>query len=112
VELPADRGELGPGLRDFLASLGPRPRQAILREALVRLCSVRPFTAVELSRLVGVRSDKLVERHLRPMVVQGLLARIHPDTTSHPAQAYRATATPLALNPNGQPQSDRAGNGE
>lgn len=33
---------------------------------------------------------KLVERHLKEMVAEGLLERTHPENLAHPAQAYRA----------------------
>jgi ATP-dependent DNA helicase RecG len=33
---------------------------------------------------------KLVERHLKEMVEEGLLERTHPENPAHPAQAYRA----------------------
>ncbi|WP_438001459.1 hypothetical protein WMF26_18905 [Sorangium sp. So ce185] len=31
---------------------------------------------------------KLVERHLSPMVSEGLLERTHPENLRHPEQAY------------------------
>jgi hypothetical protein len=35
-------------------------------------------------------APKLVERHLAPMISEGLIERTHPDNPTHPEQAYRA----------------------
>jgi ATP-dependent DNA helicase RecG len=91
----ADRGEflraqgLPPTLIAALSNLGARPRKRALRDLLVELCALRAWTPSELGQLVGVRSDKLVERHLSPLVAEGRLERQYPDNTSHPEQAYR-----------------------
>lgn len=102
-ELDSDRGEaratadLPSPVRAALDRLGQRPRKERLRSVLVDLCSLRPHTAAELGELVGVRADKLVERHLSPMVGEGTLEWLHPDTPTHRDQAYRATRTQAVL---------------
>jgi hypothetical protein len=58
---------------------------------------------VELGELVGVQADKLVERHLSPMVGDGTLEWLYPDTPTHGDQAYRATRTQAALPFGGTP---------
>lgn len=108
-ELDADRGEPGATtdlpapVRAALDRLGLRPRKERLRGVLVDLCSLRPYTAAELGELVGVRADKLVERHLSPMVGEGTLEWLYPDTPTHRDQAYRATRTQAALPFGGEP---------
>lgn len=96
-ELGADRGKLPPDLQALLTKMGPRPRKERLRSALYRICELRPWSAQELSAFVDMRTDKLVERHLGPMVQEGLLRLLHPGTPTHPQQAYRASQRPLSL---------------
>jgi len=98
-ELDADRGELlhlkQSHASELVAALGKRPRKEPLRAAVQALCAERPRTAEALGDLLGLRADKLVERHLSPMVAAGLLERVHPDPT-HPGQAYRVSRSTLA----------------
>ncbi|WP_437737296.1 ATP-binding protein [Sorangium sp. So ce1335] len=93
-ELAADRGDLEdvpPSVREFLGSLGPRPRRDRLRQAILRLTELRAWKPPELAGLLGLAdAAKLVERHLSPMVTEGLLERTHPENLRHPEQAYRA----------------------
>ena len=72
-------------------ALGPRPRKERLRTAIVKICEEFDWvTASELSLLLGLRNGKLTERHLSPMVKNGILERRYPDNLNHPEQAYRA----------------------
>ncbi|MGK4005376.1 ATP-binding protein [Sorangium sp. So ce1036] len=94
-ELAPDRGELVEGLppsvREFLTSLGPRPRKDRLRQGILRLAELRAWRPGELAAVLGLAdAAKLVERHLSPMVNEGLLERTHPERVRHPDQAYRA----------------------
>jgi ATP-dependent DNA helicase RecG len=93
----ANRGELPPTVRAAIQALGPRPRKDKLRQVILLLGSVRAFRAAELAALVGFNDvGKLVERHLKPLVDQGALARTYPDAPSHPDQAYR-TVGPVQM---------------
>jgi hypothetical protein len=121
--LAADRGELGPDrggldaeegpdgelwdrkalrkelpgevLRE-LDAMGERPRSRVLRSVIERLTAERAYTPGELAQLLGLKdAAKLVERHLAPMVHDGILRRTHPDVPSHPRQAYAAVQTTL-----------------
>lgn len=96
-ELLADGGEserLRAGLPSAVAALvrhlGPRPRKERLRAAIVEVCRVRAWRPIELAAVLGLgRGDKLVARHLAPMVEAGILERTYPTTPNHPDQAYR-----------------------
>ncbi len=83
--------ELPSRVQSMLDRLGDRPRQDKLREVIVELCAVRPMTPSELGLLLHRRHDKLVERHLSPMVEEGRLRRAM-EPASHPDQAYGTLA--------------------
>ncbi|MCP9832144.1 putative DNA binding domain-containing protein [Synechococcus sp. HJ21-Hayes] len=111
-ELPADRGELGadrgesgpisstvtvgdflgldPALQQALASLGTRPRKEKLRQVIGQLCSDQWRTGAWLAGLLNRQPENLSDRHLSPMVKDGLLERRFPDIPNHPEQAYRS----------------------
>ncbi len=95
-ELGADRGELPEGLRRRIRALGTRPRAAQLRPVLLDIVRIRAFTPAELAQVIGFSTaSKLVERHLAPMVREGMLARTFPNDPTHPQQAYFAAQTSL-----------------
>ena len=87
----ANTQELGANTQELRARLGLKPRQDDLRSALVALCAHRSRTAVELASMLG-RKDvtHLVNKHLRPLVAAGRLRATHPNSPTHPAQAYVA----------------------
>jgi ATP-dependent DNA helicase RecG len=91
----SDRAMLPVDLANALAKLGRRPRQGPLRAMIVRLCAWRALRAAELAAILGVRADKLSERHLAAMLAAGVLVRTHPDHPTHPEQGYRATRPEL-----------------
>ncbi|WP_437338403.1 ATP-binding protein [Sorangium sp. So ce394] len=88
--LEADRPELPDDLSAMIEALGERPRQGPLRAAIERLCAWRALRPAELGVLLGMRPDNLTKRHLSAMVNEGRLLRTHPESSSHPEQAYRA----------------------
>ena len=109
-ELTPDRGELTPDrgeLEDIpadlmrqLRTLGRKPPKAVLRQLLIRLTEIRPRRPVELAKLLGFSdAAKLTERHLAPMVAEGLLVRTYPEQPTHPEQAYEARQSHLHVEP-------------
>jgi ATP-dependent DNA helicase RecG len=108
VELVADRGkgsfgareigrdhELTASERESVDALGKRPGKNKLRGVIQALCRRRAWKARELASALGTENvEKLIERHLEPMVADGHLRRTLPDTPSHPEQAY-VTPGPL-----------------
>lgn len=86
-----DPAALEPEAEAILSGLGRRPRKEKLRNAILGLTRLRPWTPVQLAEALGFSNvGKLVERHLSPMVEEGSLTRTHPENPSHPAQAYSA----------------------
>ena len=107
-ELTADRGGLGPDrgglgpdrgglldpeLQQVIASLGTRPRKEKLRQAICHLCSDQWRSVAWLASLLKLKPRNLSDRHLTPMLKDGLLERRFPDIPSHPEQAYRLRST-------------------
>jgi hypothetical protein len=64
-------------------------RQAVVRELILALCSLRPCTATDLARVLGDRDPGELKRlHLKPLREAGQLALKYPETEKHPHQAY------------------------
>lgn len=78
------------GVRRIVDALGSRPRKAVLRDAILALTRMRAWRPAELAEVLHFNISKLTERHLKEMVEQGLLERVHPENPAHPLQAYRA----------------------
>jgi ATP-dependent DNA helicase RecG len=103
-ELRADRGEFGPisttvtagdsfdldpALHQALASLGTRPRKEKLRQVIGLLCSDQWRSGAWLAQFLSYKPGNLANRHLGPMVKEGMLERRFPEKPNHPEQAYR-----------------------
>lgn len=101
--LELDRGGLGPDrgglldpeLQQVIASLGTRPRKEKLRQAICQLCSGQWRSVAWLAALLKFEPRNLSDRHLTPMLKDGLLERRFPDIPSHPEQAYRSMPSPV-----------------
>lgn len=96
-ELAADRGEspvapsgVDDAIRRIVTELGARPRKPLLRKAIAALAQLREWRPLDLAEVLSIDPANLVERHLSPMVKEGVLERTYPDNPNHPAQAYRA----------------------
>jgi ATP-dependent DNA helicase RecG len=70
-------------------TLGARQPAEKLQEAILLVCSSRPFGLGELEALFGRHRKYLTANHLRPMLRDGRLALCYPDTPNHPDQAYQ-----------------------
>ncbi|EYC50232.1 ATP-dependent DNA helicase RecG [Hylemonella gracilis str. Niagara R] len=82
VEIPAL-------LRERIQAAGKKPRQTVVRELILALCSQRPCTAADLARLLGNRDPGELKRlHLKPLREAGQLILKYPETEKHPHQAY------------------------
>jgi len=101
--LELDRGGLGPDrgglldpeLQQVIASLGTRPRKEKLRQAIGQLCAGQWRSVAWLAALLKFEPRNLSDRHLTPMLKDGLLERRFPDIPSHPEQAYRSMPSPV-----------------
>jgi ATP-dependent DNA helicase RecG len=101
----ADRGipaapvrVLNPELASLIAGMGQRPRTPALRAVILRLCEEEFRKPSELAAWLKFDQDKLLERHLSPMVSEGTLVRKFPDNPRHPEQAYRTAQGALPPN--------------
>lgn len=103
-EQGSDRGELAPEILTAIGRLGTRPRKDKLRAIIEAICACRAWTTpAELAQWLGLRPDKLTERHLSPMIAEGRLERRFPDVPTHERQAYRRLHRQLPL---GLPKED------
>jgi ATP-dependent DNA helicase RecG len=90
VDFPQIDG-VPPELQGRILAAGTKPRQAVVRELVLALCALRPFTAVELCKALSRSDPKELRRtYLRPMRDEGLLALLYPETEMHPNQAYKS----------------------
>lgn len=86
---PAGQMEIPPELHQRIRAAGKKPRQAVVRELILALCSLRPCTANDLARVLGDRDPGELKRlHLKPLREAGQLALKYPETEKHPHQAY------------------------
>lgn len=92
---PALQLEIPTALQERIQAAGKKPRQAVLRELILALCSLRPHTANELAALLGGRDPGELKRlHLKPLREAGHLTLKYPETEKHPHQAYLSVCTP------------------
>lgn len=81
-----------------VAKLGKRRRREPLRALIVEMLEVKGWaTTGELADWLDMNAKHLRKTHLRPMLKAGRLRLRHPDSPSHPDQAYGlpvATPTP------------------
>ena len=81
---------LPPILHKWVRDLGPRPRRESLHALILKICSVRGWTASEeLARLLDMHQSSLVQRQLSALVEAGLLELKYPDNPRDLRQAYR-----------------------
>lgn len=89
TEFPQAQPEISASLLERIKTLGSKPRQQTLRNLIIDLCSVRPFSATELCDLFGRKDPRdLTRNHLKPMREAGHLILRFPESTKHPHQAY------------------------
>ncbi|MGB8146339.1 MAG: ATP-binding protein, partial [Chromatiaceae bacterium] len=78
-------------LRARIRAAGAKPRKAKVRELVLALCALHPFTVSELCQVLGRSDTKELRRtYLRPLREEGLLSLKYPETEKHPHQAYIA----------------------
>lgn len=86
---PAWQMEIPSELHQRIRAAGKKPRQAVVRDLILALCSLRPCTANDLAHVLGDRDPGELKRlHLKPLREAGQLALKYPETEKHPHQAY------------------------
>lgn len=80
-------------LRQRLPTPGTKPRREVMRELILELCRIQPFSAKELCELLGRQDPKsLVRVYLTPLLETQELAYTLSDMPNHPGQRYVATS--------------------
>jgi ATP-dependent DNA helicase RecG len=77
-------------LATLLATLKGRTTGEALRKGIRRLCAWAPLTGDQLATLLGKDRHYLRNKHLIPMVRDGQLRFLYPESAKHPHQAYVA----------------------
>tara|TARA_R110002072_G_scaffold185761_3_gene342676 strand:- start:1651 stop:3510 length:1860 start_codon:yes stop_codon:yes gene_type:complete len=80
--------EMPLGLAQKVGRLSRRPKEQDLREVITSLCAWKAMTSSELAEHLSRERGALLRDHIRPMVVDGLLAYTIPGMPQHPDQAY------------------------
>ena len=92
-DLEANASDLPAPLLTAIAALSPKPRKDKLWPLILWLCSIRPYSAEQLARLLKRQVVALKTGHLNPLrEQQGLLEYLHPEVINHPQQAYVTSA--------------------
>lgn len=86
-ELPT----LPPRLSRLVDALGERATRDAMRQAVLALCAWKEMRPAHLAQYLRRNPIWVVNAYLRPMLQEGLLELVYPDTLTHPFQAYRAT---------------------
>lgn len=87
--LPMEFGDLSMEFRDEAIRLGQRAKSSQLRDFVLRLCAVRAWRLDELAALLRRNPVYLRNNYLAPMIADGTLEYVYPETINHPQQAYR-----------------------
>jgi hypothetical protein len=78
-------------LEKMLTEIGGKADDAVMRDAILRLCRWRPLSSHEIADFLGRTADYLKTRYLKPMVAEGALAHTIPDK---PRSRYQKYTTP------------------
>jgi ATP-dependent DNA helicase RecG len=84
--------ELPPAIAEAIRNLGERASLATIRHVVRDLCAWKPLKAEQIARYLGRQQVYVTRTQLTPMVRDGELEFVFPDSPAHPQQAYRATA--------------------
>lgn len=84
---------LPPELATLVASLKCRVAAKALRSGILQLCTWSALTGDELATFLKRDRYYLRNKHLTPMVKEGLLALRFPDSPNRPDQAYQMPKT-------------------
>lgn len=88
LTLPAEVATLPAELATLLATLERRVSSHALRGGILALCTWRSLTGEELATLLHRDRHYLRNKHLIPMVKDGRLGLLYPESPNHPHQAY------------------------
>jgi ATP-dependent DNA helicase RecG len=84
----AEHATLGAEHATFQSTHRRRVDTESLRQSICQLCSQNPHTVKQLAEALGRSRNYLRNKHLIPMVREGLLRFLYPESAKHPHQAY------------------------
>lgn len=100
--LPTNLSGLPPNLLDLpvylyedIARLGLRSSPSKVQDVVMKLCSIRPYTADELATILNRNKGWVFRSYLGPMIRDGRLDYTMPENPHHPNQAYRVKTTKI-----------------
>jgi ATP-dependent DNA helicase RecG len=82
LELPSE-------LISAVKSLRKRSTHRKMHSTILKLCQWRPLRLSELALIIGRNKDHIAASYIRPMLDQGELEYLFPETPAHPKQAYK-----------------------
>jgi len=86
---PKSETAITPEIQAEIARLGARSSPDTVREVVLRLCALRPYTVAEVAETLRRSPTHVYRYYLRPLLEEGKLAYTIPGEPKHPKQAYR-----------------------
>ena len=84
-------GELPKQLEEAISKLGSRPGLAVV-PVILELCRWKPLTSQQLATYLGRKNAIAFQQdYLKPLISEGKLSYLHPESLKHPKQAYLTT---------------------
>ncbi len=81
-------------LKIKIENLGKRVPLSILKEIIVDLCNIRPYSAAELAQILGRTEYHTIKRIIRPLMEEKQLFYTIPEMINHPHQKYTTITKP------------------
>ncbi len=76
-------------LRERLGHLKQRVPPGLIRGLILEICALEPTRAEDLAEVLCRGKGYLIQNYLSPMVKQGALDYLFPESHAHPQQAYK-----------------------
>ena len=82
--------EIPASLWQIIYELGKHTQPESIKSVIFDLCSIRPFAAEELAKILTRNKGWVRTSYLRPMIREGKIEYVNPDHPRQQGQAYRA----------------------
>lgn len=77
-------------LQTKMESLGKRVSPTIIKELVIELCAVQPYSSNEIATILGRSEYHIINRVIRPLLDEKKLFYTIPEMINHPKQKYTA----------------------